>query len=187
MVFENVKLPNFVIADLYKNSLIEDDRKATKNTNTVVEVGIISDNDILHSAGNITTIKYLGKNQKNVSIVVYETDAVYLIEDTLTLLTNLLSACKLTLADVAIINTHNQSITYKQIKQDLQPKQLLLMGNVLKNISLPFIFPEYRVQQYDNCEMLISADLKNMLAQTDLVKAEKRKLWESLKTMFKLS
>ncbi len=186
MVFENVKLPDFVIADLYTNSLIEDDRKAIKNTNVAVETNAITNSSIAEPANSLTSIKYLGKNEKNVSIIVNDTEAVYLVEDTLTLLTNLLTACKLTLADVAIINTYNQSITYKQIKQNLQPKQLLLMGNVLKNISLPFIFPEYRVQQYDNCEMLICSDLKKLLPQTDLVKAEKRKLWENLKTLFKI-
>ncbi|MFY7965135.1 MAG: hypothetical protein ACOVO1_09585 [Chitinophagaceae bacterium] len=186
MVFEDIRLPDFVIADLYKNTLIEGEKSAKSptisNANTTAKSADTESNDNAETL----QIKFLGENKKKVVIVVCDEDAVYINDDKLQLLTNLLNACKLTIADVAIINVQNQNVVYKQIKQDFTPSYLLLMGNVIKKISLPFIFPEYKVQQYDNCDMLIAPDLQKLLGQTDDVKTEKRRLWESLKLIFKL-
>jgi hypothetical protein len=179
MAFEDIKLPNFVIADLYKHTLIEGEKIA-------LQTEIKQPEKLSPAIETQQHIKFLGDNKKGVVVILKEENAVHLNDDKLLLLTNLLSACKLTLADVAIININKQQVSYKQIKQDLNPQYLLLMGNVIKPIALPFIFPEYRVQQYDNTEMIIAADLDNLLGQSDAVKNEKRKLWESLKLLFKL-
>ena len=188
MGFEDIKLPDFVIADLYKNSLIE----GQKNIKTAA---IVAENKVAESAiiakpiaaeNAVVPIKYLGENRKNVVIVINDNEAVFIGDEKLQLLTNLLGACKLTIADVAIINTASQTANYKQIKQEMKPKYLLLMGKTSKDISLSFIFPEYKIQEYDHCQMLIATDLQILLVKSDTVTAEKRKLWESLKLLFKL-
>ena len=188
MGFEDIKLPDFVIADLYKNNLIEGEKIVAAVVpiaeNKSLKATSITMPDIVNNEA--VSIKYLGENKKNVVIVVSDKEAVFIDDNKLQLLTNLLNACKLTIADVAIINTANQQVNYKQIKLDLQPSYLLLLGKVSKEISLTFIFPEYRIQTYDNCQMLIAADLQALLAKSDAVQAEKRRLWESLKLMFKL-
>lgn len=180
MGFETIQLPDFVLADLYKNNLIAA-TTAEKKPKKVVENNLPTITQQQEKA-----IKFLGENKKNVVIVVNDNDAVFISDDKLQLLTNLLNACKLTIADVAIINTIHQKVLYQQIKQDLNPKYLILLGKTAKDISLSFLFPEYRVQEYDHCEMLIAADLQNLLGATETVVTEKRKLWQSLKQLFKL-
>ncbi|MCX6210538.1 MAG: hypothetical protein NTZ59_13820 [Bacteroidetes bacterium] len=172
MSFQEISLPPFVIADLYSNSLIETinveaKKVINKNTDT-----------------NEQTIKFLGENNKNISIIVFDNSAVYLTDDKLDLLTKLLTACKLTLADVAIVNSSNKLLTYNQIKDAFNPQFLLLFGIDAKKFQLPLIFPEYRIQHYSNCQMLIAADLDKMIGNNETVKMEKTKLWMSLKTMF---
>ncbi len=172
MSFQEINLPPFVIADLYSNSLIETadaelKRSTKKNVETQEQV-----------------MKSLGENNKNVSIIVNDNSAVYLTDDKLDLLTKLLSACKLTLADVVIVNSSNKLITYKQVKENFDPQFLLLFGIDARQFQLPLIFPEYRIQHYNNCQMLIAADLEKMIGSGEAVKMEKSKLWLSLKQMF---
>jgi len=171
MSFEDTILPPFLIADLYKNVLIEDvEKKVVEVAKPIVE--------------KESSISFLGSNNKNVVIMVSDNTAVHIADEKLQLLTNLLTACKLGLADVAIVNVSNKNIVYKQVKQAFQPKNLLLMGVDAKQFQLPLVFPEYRIQHYDNCQMLIAPNLNNLLGSTNEVKVEKSKLWVCLKEMF---
>ncbi len=169
MAFDDTILPNFVIADLYKNSLIEP---------SLNEFVISEKND------NKSGIRFLGENKKNIAIIVQDDEAVFIGEEKLQLLSNLLTACKLNLADVAIVNIGNKNTSYKQIKEEIEPQFLLLMGINSKAFQLPLIFPEYKIQQYDNCKMLIATDLNNLLGNSNDVKMEKSKLWLCLKQLF---
>ena len=175
MSFEGVVLPNFLIADLYKGILVEDEIKI--NIKKVAETK--EDKHI--------SVSFLGSNNKQVVIVINDNDAAIIGDEKLQLLTNLLTACKLSLADVAIVNAYNKQLIYSQIKIDLQPKFLILMGIDAKVFKLPIIFPEYKIQQYDNCPILLTSDLNNLLGTTTEVKVEKSKLWLSLKLLFSIA
>jgi hypothetical protein len=171
MAFEEVVLPNFVIADLYKNTLIEsiDDFTVVANV----------DKDIQSEK-----IRFLGDNSKRITIVVNDENAVFIEEDKLQLLTNLLAACKLNNADVAIVNIHNTNYTYKQVKEELLPVNLLLFGVNSKKFEIPLVFEEYKLKNFDSCQILIAPDLDKLLGSTNEVKMEKSKLWLCLKQMF---
>jgi hypothetical protein len=171
MAFEDVILPDFVIADLYRNTLIESLNETAVNTKSSKE-------------NHTEKIRFLGDNKKNITVVVNDEKAVFIEEDKLQLLTNLLSACKLNNADVAIVNVSNTSYKYKQIKAELQPANLLLFGVNAKTFELPLVFEEYKLKNYDNCQILIAADLNNLIGVTNEVKIEKSKLWLCLKQMF---
>ena len=168
MAFDEIILPNFMIADLYKSSLIEPLNELVISEQKDDKIGI----------------RFLGENKKKITIIVQDDDAVFIGEEKLQLLSNLLTACKLNLGDVAIVNIGNENILYKQIKQELQPQFLLLMGVNTKAFQLPLVFPEYKIQQYDNCKMLIATDLNNLLGNSNEVKMEKSKLWLCLKQLF---
>jgi len=171
MAFEDVILPDFVIADLYRNTLIESLNETVVNTKSNKEI-------------QTEKIRFLGDNKKNITIVVNDEKAVFIEEDKLQLLTNLLAACKLNNADVAIVNVSNTDYKYKQIKAELQPANLLLFGVNAKTFELPLVFEEYKLKNYDNCQILIAADLNNLIGATNEVKMEKSKLWFCLKQMF---
>ena len=171
MSFNELILPHFLIADLYKNVLIETQVAETVTTKQIEAIQPIA-------------LKFLGENRKQVSIIVIDNNAVYIDDEKLNLLTKLLAACKLTLADVAIVNLYNKNITYNQIKQELNPQFLLLMGVDIKQFALPIIFPEYKIQHYNNCQILIAKGLQQFIGETQDVKMEKSKLWLCLKTIF---
>jgi len=105
--------------------------------------------------------------------VISDENAVFIEEDKLQLLTNLLAACKLNNADVAIVNIANTNYKYKQIKAALQPANLLLFGVDAKDFGLPLVFEQYKLKSFDNCQMLIATGLNYLIGTTQEIKIEK--------------
>ena len=179
---ENNLLPPFVIASLYKNELV------------VIDTQKISNEDKPKKKEAIATapvdvqkpISYLGDNQKKITILLQDTAAVHLADESLQFLTAILAACKLNMGDVAIVNTVHQPVQYTQIKTELKPSTIILFDISTASIALPFEVPHYQVQQYDNCTLLFSAPLQSMLVKTDAAKLEKGKLWNALKKTFNI-
>ena len=169
----NIQLPDFLIADLYKNSLViaDDEPRLEKK---------------LPKTEKPATERqwYLGSNLRKITLLVSETEAVYLQDDSLQFLSAILGACKLNLGDVAIVNFHNDPVAYSSIKEKLSPSVLILFGVTAQQLKLPFTIPFYQVQKYDTSQILLCPALTTMLGNTQEAKLEKSKLWLSLKKMF---
>ena len=172
MNLEYVHLPGFLIADLYKSSLVivNNEPKAEKITTNPEK--------------NTDRQWYLGSNLQKIAIIVSEKEAVYLQDESLQFLSAILGACKLNLGDVAIVNYHNDRVSYSLLKEKLSPHSVLLFGVTAKQIQIPFTVPHYQVQQHDNCNFLLAPSLDTMLGTSQQAKLEKSKLWLCLKKMF---
>ncbi len=173
MSFTEAKLPNFLISDIYKNALINSVNTTRKITTTPKE-------QIRNS------LEFLGENKKNIVIIVEDKEAVFIADDKLQLLTNLLQACNLSLADVAIINIANKNLNYTILKNSIPFEFLLMMGINIKLFDLPIVFSKNKVQQFNNAHLLITENLKDLLDTTAEVKTEKKALWNALKMMFNI-
>ena len=185
---ENNLLPPFVIASLYKNELVLVDTKESIGKRKI-EPETQKNAAIAPAVEEVLTIKpigFLGNNQKKITILLKDSSAVHLADESLQFLTAILAACKLNMGDVAIVNTANQAVKYAQIKTELQPTTLLIFDINAASIALPFEVPQYQVQQYDNCTLLFSAPLQSMLVKTEAAKLEKGKLWNALKKTFNI-
>jgi hypothetical protein len=184
---ENNLLPPFVIASLYKDDLVlvdaKESSKRTLTTETKKSESITPD---VEDVQPIKPIGFLGDNQKKITILLKDSSAVHVADESLQFLTAILAACKLNMGDVAIVNTANQAMNYAQIKTELQPNTIILFDIAAASIALPFEVPQYQVQQYDNCTLLFSAPLQSMLVKTDAAKVEKGKLWNALKKTFNI-
>jgi hypothetical protein len=170
---ENIQLPDFLIADLYKHSIVMVNEGPTAEKTTP-------------KAGKPNTERqwYLGSNLQKITLIVNENHAVYLQDDSLQFLSAILGACKLNLGDVAIVNYHNDAVDYTSLKEKLSPRFLLLFDVTAKQIKIPFTVPYYQVQQHDNCHFLLAPSLDTMLGTSQEAKLEKSKLWLCLKKMF---
>ena len=88
--------------------------------------------------------KYLGNNQQNILIIVKHNDCVHLPDHELQFLTGILAACKLSLADVAIVNLNNYpGITYKELNKQFNSKTVFLFGTRPASFGLPLNFPPF--------------------------------------------
>lgn len=167
MDLNHIELPASTVAELYRSSLvIPTDKKA--------DIPGYAESD---------APKWLGNNKKNVLILVKHEDAIHLPDADLELLTTILTACKLSLEDVAILNLQSQAaFDYKNAQQLLKPAQLILFGIEPSSIGLPLSFPHFQIQAFQQTSYLFSPTLA--MVGTD--RALKTSLWQSLKLLFKL-
>jgi hypothetical protein len=195
MSLTNINLPGFVIADLYRNSLIQpegDTKPQREVTSPVVEQQPVITAPV--SEPVITTqpvkkeepvvYKTLGNNKQQISVVVNCPNDVYVPEADLAFLTKMLSACKLNMADVAIVNHATAPIAIDKLKAQLQPRSLLLFGVEPGEIQLPISFPTFKEQPYAGTTYLFTPALSQLNQETEEAKILKRKLWDCLKRMF---
>jgi len=131
-------------------------------------------------------IKYLGEHLKQVTIIVKDELAVYLNENDLTLLSSILSACKLTLADVALINVAQQKLSLHEILNVLPSKLVMIfdVSSATLKIKLPTTL--YKSIQLGDTYLLFSNSLSLMQGGDQSAKLEKGKLWAILKSLFQL-
>lgn len=129
---------------------------------------------------------YLGNYEKKFVVLVNDESNVYVSDENLQFLTGVLNACKMNLAQIALINLHNHPINFQQLKQDLQPEFIVAFGINALQMELPFSMPDYQVQQYSNCSVLTAPALRELNQTTAAAKAEKAKLWNCLKKMLNL-
>ena len=164
-----IKLPDFVIADLYKNSLvITDDIVASKK----------------QEEPEVKPALYFGGNEKQIAVFVNNPQQRFLDDESLQLLINMLGALRLTVTDIALFNFHQMPFTYKEIATQFGAQVYLLFGVTTQEIELPFQMPDYKVQSFNNCKFLCSASLDKMKGNGKEAKVEKTKLWMCLKTLF---
>lgn len=169
MSLDNIQLPSIVLQDLFKNSLVE------LNTGTAEKEKPLNNNP---------AISYLGNNKKNVSIIVEDASTIYLPDEQLNFLIGVLSACKLSMAEVALINRDKYpDLNYTTIEAELNAAIILLFGITPKQLDLPLEFPQYQIQKFNNQIYLSAPDLA--ILQGD--KAEKTKLWNCLKQVFSIN
>jgi hypothetical protein len=131
-----------------------------------------------------STYKFLGKNNRRVSIIVDSPGAAFLPDPQLDFLTKILEACRMNIGDVAIINHHATPVVINALRQQLQPQRILLFGVEPTAIRLPINFPEFKLQPYDQCTYLSAPPLHQLVSNTADAKLLKSKLWVSLKTLF---
>ena len=182
MALNDIRLNPVLLADLYRNSLME-------TTGSSIKEKPNADNNKPASAEpkkivQLKEWKYLGDHKKNILLIVRYKDATYLPDQQLNFLTSVLSACKLGLGDVAILNISNApSHLYTDVLEKFKSSFIILFGTTPGEFEMPVDFPEFQIQPFNNCTFLHAPTLK--ILETD--KILKSKLWVSLKKMFSLS
>jgi hypothetical protein len=162
MTFKDLQINDLLITELYSKVLVDIPVKQQANPSTA------------------DAISFLGNNQKNILIVVNEPNAVFLKDDDLALLTGILSACKLSLADTAIVNVSHAPVDYKILQEQFKPSVFLIFGTDLKQLDLPLHFPQFQLQSYNGQKLLSAPSLSIMSIDVPL----KKQLWTILKQLF---
>ena len=166
MSLDNILLADTVLQGLYSKCLYD------------LEMNKSVSDDI-----QSTSISFLGNNQKKIAILVNSEAAIYLPDDELNFLLGILTACKLSMADIALVNlAKNPDMVYPALSEQLKAEKVFLFGLNAARIELPLQFPHYQVQQFNNQVYLSSLSLSELQAN----KEEKMKLWNCLKIIFSI-
>src|SRR6478672_4165611 len=163
MSLNDIRFPASAIAGLYRTSLVEEteDFTVTKVEN-------------VHAASET----FMGENKKNILIIVDYPDVKFLPDDVLVFLINMLTACKLSLADVAILNLQNaDEKNYKEVLSKLKSRIVFLFGVEPASFGLPVSFPHFQIQPFASATFLFTPPLEECNHDALL----KSKLWVCLR------
>ena len=178
MSLNNIQLKGFVVSELYRDNLL-----ASETTDTApapAATAPVAAPIPATPAG----YKFLGKNQRRISIIVNAPGTPFLPDDQLNVLTRMLEACRMNMGDVAIVNYAAAPVAIGALKQQLQPAFVLLFGPTPPDIGLPMDFPVFKIQSYDQCTYLTAPSLAELVRPGEDSKLLKSKLWVQLKTLF---
>src|SRR5262245_22943207 len=190
MSLTNITLPGSVIADLYQQTLVQDETWTPSQTAEpdpiAAAVQTVAEQHIPEPvkppavkpapaekpaektpAAQPASYKALGNNKRNISVIVHFPSEVFVPEAELQFLTKMLGACKLNLADVAIVNHATSAVEIEQLKTQLQPRYVLLFGVEPTEILLPINSPSFKEQPYAGTTYLFSPGLSQLNQETD--------------------
>jgi hypothetical protein len=175
MDINHIHLPASAVASLYASSLVDTGEIAPKEMP-------VTEKMIVPEPVKQGEFRSLGTNAKNILVVVNNDEAVHVPDHELQFLTNMLTACKLSLADVAIVNINQQPASYKELIGSYNSKIALLFDIEPAGFGLPMSFPFYQIQPFANCSFLYIPSLQEI----EKDKIEKSKLWVSLRRLFNI-
>jgi len=164
MDLNRIDLNPLMLADLYGDLLVE----------TGVAQAI--------KAAPAAPLKLLGENRRNTIVVVDHVTAPVLPDGELNFLTTILAACKLSLADIAIVNRHTAAPDALRQLLEAPTRHILLFGVEPLAIGLPINFPHFQVQPFSQRTWLHAPPLGAIESDKGL----KLQLWNGLKQLFDL-
>lgn len=126
------------------------------------------------------SISSLGENNQQILFVINDQDHKFLPDDELVLLSKLVSACKLTMADIALVNFYLNPFDYEVYLNHFHSRKILLFGVTTLDLNLPFNIPFFQIQQFREQLYLTAPSLKDLLKNPEL----KKKLWSNLQILF---
>lgn len=162
MSLNNIQFSSYLCHSLYAKSLILTE-------------------EISDTPGSKIEISSLGGNQKKILFLVDNPEIKFLDNDEMILLTNLITACQLSMEDIALVNYFNSDkLNYKDLVDYFQSEKILLFGVPAKKIDLPFIIPNFQIQSYDKKLFIAAPALSEFINNKDL----KKNLWVCLQKIF---
>lgn len=160
MDLNNITLSKGVQSLLYKNNLV-----------------CLSDNRVTKE----NKIDFLGNNNKGVIFIVNDPQNKFLDESQWKFFNDILNACQLTMADIALINFYHCKATYHDVQQ-LKPTKVLVFGISAMELDLPFNIPLFQKQNYQEQILTLCPSLIEIQSGMEL----KKQLWNCLRNIFNI-
>jgi hypothetical protein len=204
MSLKNIELSEGLLTELYKNVLVtgvatergeraqafpEDTSRAGSDPGDLpgfgenIRIPSVNTKGSDEDASSLP-YRFLGKNQKRITVIARYAQDPYIPEDHLQFLIKILSACKLNLGDVAIINDSSAAAEISKLKKELDPKYVLMFDIKPDEIGLPLSFPVLKAQVFDGCTFLTIPSIAALNGDDDTARGLKKQLWDCLRKMF---
>jgi len=163
MSLDNIQISGQTCEILFKHNLI------AGTTSEIIADSLIK-----------SKIRSIGDNQKQILFLVNNSEAPFLPEEEMALLTNLITACKLSMADIALVNFNSNKKPYENFNEQFKPKKILIFGIETTELGLPFAIPYFQIQPFHQQFYLSAPSLKEFLNNKNL----KMELWVCLQKLF---
>jgi hypothetical protein len=166
MSLDNFQISVGLTTELYKNSLVALDTPQIKSNSLKLQ-----------------SLNFLGKNQKQILILVNDKEAVHLNDSDTALLTGILNACKLNFNDIALLNlAQHNDIDLSSIQDNFNPKVMITFGINLTSIEIEQHYEYYVINKLKSMTFLNAASLTQIGKNVE----EKKQLWNCLKSIFSI-
>jgi hypothetical protein len=130
---------------------------------------------------------YLGKNLRSICFLVDNPDHEFMNEPQMTFIPKVLTACKCSQDDIAIINIAHQEVQLPELKSQLRPKMIFLWGVSAAQIGISQkTLPELAISNVDNIFIVPVFNPERMSSDGAEGLELKQRLWASLKKLFNL-
>jgi len=176
MSIDNIIITPELCESMYTKSLIEKEFVAA-------QLQPASDTKETAEAAEKINIKSLGNNKQQIIFLVNDKENLFLSDGDMKFLTDLLTACKISMADLALINYNsNPELNFDQLLQSFHPKKIFIFGVSANELGLPFNCPFFEIKNEGEQTFMTSPSLAELKENVSL----KKQLWTSLKKMFLL-
>lgn len=166
MSIDNIPLPAFLYQNIFGKNLV--DLKADKAANVIKEEA---------------EINFLGGNEKKIIFLFNDNQNKFLADIQMKFLYDLVTACHLTMGDIALVNFfRNSTISYRELMVQLQPKKILMFGISANDLDLPFTIPFFQMQNFQEQVYMISPSIEELQMNTEL----RKHLWACLQKIFNI-
>ena len=131
-------------------------------------------------------IPFLGKNAKSICFLVSYPGDLFMPDEALRFLERILAACKCSLDDIALINTHQVPVDLEALRKQFNPRILFLWGDQPVISGLEVELKDLTVSIWGNISILPVTLVEQMNKDNEEGRELKRNLWVVLKTLFNL-
>ena len=187
--FDKITIPDLLLADMYKQSLVvlNDITISEERASVAPDVAeqSFSEPAAIVNKKDLGELTWLGNFNKRILIVVDEPDAVYLNDADMGLLTKMLEAVKISLADVAIVNNaHYQLGNFDALGSKLPANFYVLFNVPATGIGAPLKIQPYQVLPWNGKQFLYSPSLTAINTPGPDQVNMKKSIWVALKKIF---
>jgi len=134
----------------------------------------------------VSAYPFLGKNKKAVCFLSYYPEAEYIPDPELAFLKRIMGACKLTLDDIALVNTARTTLVLEELRQQLRPDIVFLWGGIPPGIPEFSGMLDLTEKTIGGIRILPVLQTGAMSRENEEGKELKKKLWVELKKIFGL-
>ncbi|WP_410220279.1 hypothetical protein [Pedobacter sp.] len=155
----------------------EEESLMTEEPSAKTEVPVIAEVPAVQQAINFV---YLGKNQKNILVLVNDAENSVCSKEGMEFLTKIVGAVGLTSKDIAILNfARNAHARYESLRSFFGFKLLMSFGVSAGELGLEKEFPLHNLELYNGVETIFTSNLHPL--SSDL--SAKKQLWGNLKQL----
>ena len=180
MGINQIQLTPELVTLLYPESLVtpserQEEAPSKKTAQTIKKVHTES-----------TSYPFLGRNEKQVCFLVNHAGEDFLPEEQLVFLQKILTACKFSLDDIALVNTAKLNFDLAELRVQFDPRIIFLWGILPAYVGLKLALPDLSIYMLDGISIVPVLSPESMLRNNPEDIKYKQSLWTSLKKLFNL-
>ncbi len=177
MGINHLELSPDLLSALFPDSLVD-----TGKTVSVSDIPVSSRSGVKKNP----VISFLGGNRRSVTFLSHYPEDPYLPEDQMAFLNKMLSACKYSMEDIALVNRAKQDTDITILKDQLGTRILFLWGVDPKTAGYRSDLPDFLISEVEGISVIPVPKPERIIGDSAESTELKKRLWLSLKKIFNL-